>query len=430
MKNMLNPLGTSRKFILGLLGVTLTGMIFLTIHLLTNADEISSSDVHFWQFRSVDTMKFSRDLSREKLSDPTFDIVIDQQVKNIAKTGATHVAIATPYDEEFVPILTRWVQTARRYNLHVWFRGNFSGWEGWFGYQKISRDEHTQKTKDFIQKHPELFADGDVFSSCPECENGGPGDPRTTGDVDAYRAFLISEYKTTKASFKKIGKKVDANYHSMNGDVARLIMDKNTTAALDGIVVIDHYVPTTTKMKQDLEDIAKQSGGKIVLGEFGAPIPDINGNMSEEEQAQWMDEMLMTLANSDELVGLNYWVNHGGSTQIWNEDGSARKAVSVLTSFYLPEITTISIKNPLGDKIVNAQITVGKRVFAGNNGTILVPSVLLPAQNASIKAQGYITKNGLLDKNASLIVMEKDHENIAYKLKKFFILTFNLPQKN
>ena len=46
-------------------------------------------------------MKYSRDLSREKLKDPSFDVVIDKQVKAIAETGATHVAISTPYDEEF-----------------------------------------------------------------------------------------------------------------------------------------------------------------------------------------------------------------------------------------------------------------------------------------------------------------------------------------
>ncbi|MDP3888564.1 MAG: hypothetical protein Q8Q24_00825, partial [bacterium] len=97
---------------------------------------------HIMEFKSIDTMKYSRDIAREKLNDPSFDKVIDTQVKNIADTGATHVAIATPYDEEFLPILKRWVSSARKYNLKVWFRGNWSGWEGWFDYPKIDRSTH------------------------------------------------------------------------------------------------------------------------------------------------------------------------------------------------------------------------------------------------------------------------------------------------
>ena len=79
-----------------------------------------------WQVRSVDTMKFSRDLAREKLNDEVFNLVIEEQVKNISQIGATHVAIATPYDEEFLPFLRRWVNLARNYGLKVWFRGNWS----------------------------------------------------------------------------------------------------------------------------------------------------------------------------------------------------------------------------------------------------------------------------------------------------------------
>ena len=102
----------------------------------------------FWSVRSIDTMKYSRDLSRQKLQDPRFDSVIDSQVSAIANTGATHVAIDTPYDPEFLPLLKRWVAAARKYNLHVWFRGNFSGWEQWFGYSKIDRKTHLEKTKE------------------------------------------------------------------------------------------------------------------------------------------------------------------------------------------------------------------------------------------------------------------------------------------
>jgi len=287
-----------------------------------------------WSFQSIDTMKYSRDLSRQKLNDKSFDAVIDTQVKNIAATGVTHVAIDTPYDDEFFPMLQRWVDAARKYNLKVWFRGNFSGWEGWFGYTKITREEHIVKTQEFILKHKDIFEDGDIFTACPECENGGPGDPRVTGDIEGHRQFLIDEYLVTKSAFKQIGKNVESNYDSMNGDVASVVMDRETTKALDGIVTIDHYVATPEQLVAKIHEIAGKTGGKIVLGEFGVPIPDINGDMTQDQQAAWISQALKLLENSPDVIGMNYWTNVGSTTALWNDDGSERKAVSAIKNFY------------------------------------------------------------------------------------------------
>ncbi len=205
------------------------------------------SPAPYWAVRSIDTMKYSRDIAREKAEDASFDTVIDEQVKNIANTGASHVAIATPYDPEFIPFLTRWVDAAREHNLKVWFRGNASGWEHWFGYKRISRDEHKQVIIDFIKNNGSLFESGDIFTPCPECENGGEGDPRIVGGVDGYRQFLIGEYNASREALRAIGKNVEVGYFSMNFDVAKLVMDKPTTAALGGVVAIDHYVRSTDK---------------------------------------------------------------------------------------------------------------------------------------------------------------------------------------
>lgn len=287
-----------------------------------------------FRIQSIDTMKYSRDRAREALGNPSYDTIMERQIKEIADTGATHAAIATPYDEEFIPVLTRWVNMARKYNMHVWFRGNWSGWEGWFDYAKIGRDEHFTKTEIFIRNHADLFQDGDIFMACPECENGGPGDPRSTGDAIGFRKFLINEYTMTQKEFTAIGKKVDSRYTSMNGDVARLIMDKATTKALGGVVTIDHYVATTQKLADDIKQIAKDSGGKVMLGEIGVPIPDIHGNMTEAQQAAWLEDALSKLSAMPEVDGINYWVNVDGSTQLWTEEGTPRSAVSVLTKYF------------------------------------------------------------------------------------------------
>lgn len=287
-----------------------------------------------WKVTAIDTVKYSRDLAREKAVSKSFETEIDSQVKAIADTGATHVSIGTPYDNEFIPFLTKWVTSARKYGLKVWFRGNFSGWEQWFEYKKITREEHTVFVKEFILKNGSLFEDGDIFTSCPECENGGNGDPRHNGDLVGHRQFLIDEYRTTREAFRLIGKNVTSNYFPMNGDVAKLVMDQETTRSLGGVVTVDHYVKDSAKLNSDLTELANLSGGKIVLGEFGAPIPDIHGKMTEDEQSQWIDETLNLIYHNKNVIGINYWTNRGGSTEIWNKDYSPKKAVTILTKYF------------------------------------------------------------------------------------------------
>jgi hypothetical protein len=287
-----------------------------------------------WQIRSIDTMKNSRDLARLKLDDRGYDREIDSQISKIALTGANYVAIGTPYDEEFIPYLRRWVQAARRHGLNVWFRGNFAGWEGWFDYPKIDKPTHTQKTKQFIENNPYLFENGDIFTSCPECENGLKlqHDPKS---ISEHRTFLIEQYNVSKQAFESIGKNVKTGYFSMNGDLARAVMDQETTRAVGGVVVVDHYVKSPKQLANDIQDFANRSKAKVMLGEFGAPIPDIHGKMTENEQNEWISEALMQIADIPDLIGLNYWVNTGGTTALWTETGREKPVVKTLRDYYL-----------------------------------------------------------------------------------------------
>jgi hypothetical protein len=303
-----------------------TGNIFLHLNSLQKSPQ--------WEVQSIDTMKQSRDLARFTMGHEVIRHEMKKQVADIADTGATHVAIGTPYDSEFIPVLKLWVEEARKNNLKVFFRGNFSGWEEWFGYKKISRQEHIELSKRFIEENSEIFEDGDIFSSCPECENGENIDRNNNEQTDSYKAFLIQEYKETKKAFNKINKKVKSNYFSMNGDMAFQIMDPETTKALDGIVVIDHYVKDPEKLDKDVTLLAEKSGGKIVLGEFGAPVPDIHGEMDDKMQKEWIDDTLSRLANNPHVVGVNYWVSRGGSTAIWSDNGDKKPSVNVLSDFF------------------------------------------------------------------------------------------------
>ncbi len=279
-------------------------------------------------------MKYSRDLALQELNDSTFDQVIDNQVKTVADTGATYVAIATPYDEKFVPFLTKWVNAARKYGLHVWFRGNFSGWEGWFGTsKKLTRENHLALTRQFIKSNPDLFKDGDIFSPCPECENGGPGDPRNH-DPKEFRDFIISENNAANEEFKKIGKNVTTNFFPMNYDVAKLIMDKDTAKQMGNLIVIDHYVKYPSRLADDIDQLAATTGANIFLGEFGAPVPDINGQLSDQDQADWLNETLRLIRGRESVIGLNYWVGVGGSTAVFNSDLTPKPAAEILRRYY------------------------------------------------------------------------------------------------
>lgn len=346
--------------------------------------------ITLWQWQSIDTMKYSRDLARQKLTAPDFDPVIDQQLTAIAATGATHVAIATPYDAEFLPILKRWVSAARRHNLHVWFRGNWSGWEKWFDYPAITPDQHIAKTKQFIVDNPELFADGDIFSPCPECENGGPGDPRQTGLVTEYRRFLIDLQHAASGAITAIGKKVSVGFYSMNGDVAKLIMDPTTTSGTGGQVTIDHYVKTPEKLVADITSLVRSSGGTVILGEIGAPIPDIHGQLDDDGQARWLGAALDQVAPIAAVRGLNYWVNVGGSTALWLADGTPKTAVGILKRFYKPAALYGVVVDQLNQPIAGAQVgTTYRQTTTNDNGYYQLPVVVGYNSTVTIAAPGY-----------------------------------------
>ncbi|HLB60565.1 MAG TPA: hypothetical protein VJL83_03080 [Patescibacteria group bacterium] len=401
-------------------------LVILFVIFFTKDSQTAERYARFWDFQSIDAMKYSRDIAREKLHDTAFDAVIERQVHDIAETGATHVALATPYDEEFLPFLERWVHAARKENLKVWFRGNWSGWERWFDYGAIDRKTHIEKTRQFILDNPELFEDGDVFSACPECENGGPGDPRMTGNVQEYRDFLIEEFNATEKAFDEIGKDVSSNYASMNGDVARLIMDKKTTEALDGVVVIDHYVADPEKLARDIQEIAENSGGNVVLGEFGAPILDIHGAMSEEEQAAWIEHTLTTLIPIESLVGINYWVNVGGSTELWDGAGNPRNAVTAIAEIYRPKQIQGVVTDEIGNAVSGATIEKPPvKAESDARGTFVLP-VIDNGTTMNVYAEGYFEKElTTVDSTVSITLVKKD-PNIIYRLLRFLKRIGNL----
>ena len=406
---------------------TLLGaLIFVFMFRKTNGQSVMLKKQSWWDIQSIDTMKYSRDVAREKAKDTTFDTEIDTQVRLISETGATHVAIATPYAEEFLPFLKRWIAAARKYELKVWFRGNVPGWEGWFDYENITREEHIRMIREFILANGELFEEGDIFSSCPECENGGPGDPRNTGDATGHRKFLIDEYRVTSDAFRKIGKNVRSNFAPMNGDVANLIMDKDTTRALGGIVVIDHYVGDKQKLAADIKEIAEKSGGRVILGEFGAPIPDIHGDLDPTEQALWIEEALNALAGIDELEGINYWTGFGGSTRLWEGNYKERPAVEVIKKYFKPVAVNGKVLDETGRGVGGAKISLGGKITSADSDGKFIIAVIEEAHNLQVEAPGYYDQQipEIMQQNLDITLAAKE-ESFIFKLRKMFYKIFS-----
>ncbi|MFC1678357.1 hypothetical protein ACFLZ9_01310 [Patescibacteria group bacterium] len=414
-----------RIILIIILVVTALALIFDNARIgdATQFPEIIAPKSGMWEIQSIDTMKYSRDLAREKKYDKNFDQVIEKQIDAIAQTGATHVSIGTPYDPEFMPMLEKWVRAARKAGLKVWFRGNLSGWEKWFEYREITSVEHIKGITEFILANQDLFEDGDIFTSCPECENGAIGDPRENKRVDRFRAFLINEHKAISQIFEQIGKNVKTNFFSMNGDVARLAMDQATTQSLGNIITIDHHVADPVKLAEDLKEFGSENI-KLVLGEVGAPIPDIHGPMTEDEQAEWIDQAMRELSQVDNLIALNYWSNMKGSSAIWNWDMSKRKAVDVLSSYFQTKHLYGYIYDDFYRPIANTRVKFNNQeIITNESGYFELPLVMIDQNQIQIAVDNYNEQTIVIDRTQTQkfdIKLIKKYKTLAEKLIIYF----------
>jgi hypothetical protein len=319
-----------------------------------------------WHFQCIDTMKYSRDAAREYLGDTArAQALVASQVQEIKSLGATCVSVATPYDEEFYPYLKIWADAVHKSGLTVWFRGNFSGWEGWFSYPLLkSADEHHAKLTAFITKHPELFSEGDIVSPAPEAENGILGNPWASSTAGkALRDFVWKSADTCQKAIISIHKKVNCGYFSANGDVARDVYNHDVLQKAGAVTVIDHYISSTVKYGQDLDLYVSKQGLPVVVGEFGAPIEDIHGTMTETEQAQFVGELLRQMyVHKNQILGLNYWVLNGGSTALLNSDGTERKVTEVVRDYFMSGVVFGHVQDGIGRPVKFVTVSTGDGV--------------------------------------------------------------------
>jgi len=400
--------------------------VFLGLSFFSPKQEIISQEQpsYLWQVRSVDTMKTSRDKARVRLHDLKFDTEIEKELQAVKNLGANYVAIDTPYDEEFLPYLKRWVQLARKTELKVWFRGNWSNWEGWFDYPKnLAPERHQAKTAEFIETHPDLFEDEDIFDPCPECENAGFW--KQPDDNTKYNEFIRNQRVVLKNSFSKIKKRVYTNDFSIIGGRAKEVLDKKTLDALDNLVTIDHYIKNPSSMTQYIDYFSRNFHTKVLVGEFGAPIPDINGPMDENQQTLFIDEVLQQLyKNKADVLGINYYVLTEGTTKLLNDDGTQRQAVEVIKNYFIPGVIKGAVINTLGDKLKNIPVRTsdGLNITTTDRQgdyTIVIPAstvdIVIGGNKYKTKEQNLvITRGGEITRNA---VLEPEKIGFVYRFK-------------
>ncbi len=387
--------------------------------------------VGFWPNQCVDTMKYSRDAAREYIQRSDFDFFLEQEMTLIQKSGANCVAIGTPYDEEFVPYLTAWVNKARQYNLRIWFRGNMSGWEGWFDYDRFTNTEqHREGVANLITKHPELFKQGDIFTPAPEPENGILGDPQqSVTNRENFVKFLPEAYDNCVQSFAQINISVTCGYFSVNGDVANEIFTKDLLDKTGNVLVIDHYVSSPQKLIADIQDFNKRFGVPIMLGEFGAPIPDIHGSLTDDEQAEFIENSFAELFKNKNIVaGVNYWVLRGGSTSVVNDGSETRPAFGILQKYFRPAQIKGTVMNSLKKPQAGVIVEIPEYGMTTKTDSLGKYSLVVPARDVQVKISDPVwwsdqTGQHLLNQQQLVtqdFIVEPYQKSFWYKVKAWF----------
>jgi len=288
--------------------------------------------------RSVDTQIVS------KHWEGTTKQNITSQVKAIKALGANYIAISTPYNRPNE--LAIWAEEIHAAGLSVWFRSHWLEWEGdESAVPQMNSPEYLAKTSDFIKSHPSLFEEGDAFTVCVEPEQIFVVKKTNVFDAKSYNQFLIDQIDTANSAFAEIGlaREIHTNWISLNGWVAMNGLSKEAVEKM-GVITVDHYPnqngnlsanESALMLSNDLKSFYRKWRKPIILGEWGY---NILREVSEDEQAEYVQATTEVLRDLDFLIGFNYWSHMGNNTRLFNdEDGKltvARLAAPVLGSYF------------------------------------------------------------------------------------------------
>jgi len=193
------------------------------------------------------------------------------------------------------------------------------------------------------------------------------------------------------------------------------------------VLVIDHYVQTPQQLVEDVRSMREATGADIVLGEYGAPIPDIHGDLSSSEQAKLIEDNLKAIAGERSYVrGINYWTALGGSTRIFDDIKEPRDAVSVLTTYYTPLKVTGKVTDTIGTPINHATINIAPYGAINTDALGRFQALTTPDElQATIEKDGYKRQKADLEIGEDgqinvRVALEPQKRGVLYRLKLWF----------
>lgn len=287
--------------------------------------------VNPWSIRSVDAMKYTKDV----ICAPKDLAWVNNWLDKAVETGATHVAISQPYENptcgDSVSYTNLWINVARLKGLKIWHRHMPLAHEGIYNTTKANQDDYFDIISNYIVNNPTMFVSGDIFTPIPEPQNGGisgvtycPGNTCQYFNQNHFNRWLKTAMLVSELSFKNINKTgIKIGYFGFDGFVAfghnnpdwNGILYNSTIARMGNIITLDHYPEAVgTNMATDLDEFhTLYPNVDVVIGEWGT----ISGTNYEEQVINSVGAAF----NRSYIKGFNYWQpGPGGNEALWNSD--------------------------------------------------------------------------------------------------------------
>ncbi len=303
-----------------------------------------------WQIKSIDAQVVSKH----------WGTVPESTIQTIAEKakslGATHLAIAVPYENQTE--WQKWTRVVHGVGLKVWSRSHPNSWEGDNGIAaNLTPTDYNTKTSQFLSDNASFLQSGDLFTYCVEPENGkywtvkyGGNWSSNTTAVTEYNKFIRDGITQGDAILSGKGfaqGTINTRLVSVNGWIANNILEQSTVDLM-GVITVDHYVEfddsgnritnniqaMKDKMSRDLDQLRQRWGKRLFIGEWGFPIDQ---ELSDEEQ-RIVTEGIFSIFASKDLLGVNYWNFMGNTARLLNDSGgiptTLRSAATVIQNYF------------------------------------------------------------------------------------------------
>ncbi|MBV9101582.1 MAG: hypothetical protein JO198_11145 [Candidatus Dormibacteraeota bacterium] len=263
----------------------------------------------------------------------------------VAADRATHATYATydgPYDPSaagytscvpgpLAPIdfERTWVNAIHAAGLHAWFRQTWNTWKGLYGERVLTYSTSPQipyetsggvnavlsgvdsnsylaRTYRFIIGHPELFANGDIFTPQSEPDGAGIGCSKCQfPSTSEYNRFLRDSMAVDRMAFADLGRNVTVGMWGVS--CTQLILDSTTVSQM-GVVSTDCYMRSAAQLASALAGIHATYGVPVAVGEWG----DIWDQAQQPALNNELNAVMSVLSSAPYVVGVNYWQAIGG----------------------------------------------------------------------------------------------------------------------